>query len=86
MVSAYELAEAEVERLSARPWTWGTPTSAKAIVTQTSDPAFEDLEWAWFPDLRVIYDGRNSLRTVKLPTDVAYHGVGVPQTLRRTDR
>jgi len=87
-VWAYEplMTEAEVEHLAARPWTWGTPNSARAIVTQTSDPAFADLEWAWFPDLRVIYDGRNSLRTVELPTDVAYHGVGVPQALRRTDR
>ncbi len=87
-VWAYEplMTDAEVERLSARPWTWGTPSAARAIVTQTADPAFEQLEWEWLPDLRVIYDGRNSLRTIALPEGVAYHGVGVPQALRRTDR
>jgi nucleotide sugar dehydrogenase len=87
-VWAYEplMSDAEVERLSARPWGWGQPNPAKAIVTQTADPAFAALDWAWFPDLRVIYDGRNSLRTIELPESVAYHGVGVPQALRRTDR
>jgi hypothetical protein len=39
-----------------------------------------DLDPAWFPDLQVVYDGRNSLAELvaKLPARVAYRGVGVP--------
>jgi hypothetical protein len=55
-----------------------------AIVTQTADPAWLDLDPAWFPDLRVVYDGRNSLSTVvgRLGAGVAYRGVGVPDDRR----
>ena len=53
-----------------------------AVVTQTADPLFRTIDWAWLPALRVLYDGRNSLRTVDLPESVAYHGAGVPAALR----
>ena len=83
-VWAYDplLSPEEIERCAARPWTWGLPSSARAVVTQTADPLFRTLDWAWLPDVRVVYDGRNSLRTIELPESVAYHGAGVPAALR----
>ena len=88
MVSAYDplMTPDEVERCGARPWTWGSSSPARAIVTQTADPAFASIAWAWFPELDVVYDGRNSLRSVRLPARVAYHGVGVPAASRTSGR
>jgi nucleotide sugar dehydrogenase len=88
VVSAYDplMTADEIARCAARPWAWGEPSAARAIVTQTAEPAFAALEWAWFPDLQVVYDGRNSLRDVRLPASVAYHGVGVPAALRASGR
>ncbi len=88
IVAAYDplMTPEEVERCAARPWTWGETSPARAIVTQTADPAFATLDWGWFPQLGVVYDGRNSLRTVDLPARVAYHGVGVPAALRAPGR
>ena len=56
----------------------------RAIVTQTGDPAWLDLDPAWFPGLRVVYDGRNSLAPLveRLGPGVAYRGVGVPDDRR----
>ena len=48
----------------ASPWTWAIAGDARAIVAQTADPVFGRLDAAWFPDLEVILDGRNSLRGV----------------------
>ena len=76
------LTDDEVDRLDATPWTWATPaTGVAAIVTQTADPAWASLEPGWFPDLRVVYDGRNSLAGVmaRFGPEVAYRGVGVPE-------
>jgi UDP-N-acetyl-D-mannosaminuronate dehydrogenase len=83
-VSAYDplLDDAEVERLGATPWRWGDPSPARALVTQTADRRFGTLDATWFPELRVVYDGRNSLRDLRLPAGVAYHGVGVPSAAR----
>jgi nucleotide sugar dehydrogenase len=73
------LSDEEVSRLGAEPWTWGRPSPGiRAVVTQTADPAFAAFDPAWFPNLAVVYDGRNSLRGLSLPAGVAYHGVGVP--------
>ena len=47
-------------------------------MTQTADPLFRTLDPASFPELAVVFDGRNSLRGLELPAGVAYHGVGVP--------
>jgi nucleotide sugar dehydrogenase len=67
----------EVAHLGAESWPWGVVApDVRAIVTQTADPAFANLDTAWFPALRVVYDGRNSLRKLELPDSVAYHGVG----------
>jgi UDP-N-acetyl-D-mannosaminuronate dehydrogenase len=69
----------EVVRLGAVPWAWGSgaPT-VRAIVTQTADPLFAAMDVGWFPKLSVVLDGRNSLRELVLPGDVAYHGIGIP--------
>ena len=84
-VSGYDplLSDAEVAALGARPWHWGEPGPFRAIVTQTGDRAFGGLDAAWFPELRVVFDGRNSLRGLPLPDGVAYVGVGVQAATRR---
>jgi UDP-N-acetyl-D-mannosaminuronate dehydrogenase len=79
-VSAWDplLSAAEVEALDAAPWSWGSASDARAIVTQTADPAFRRLDAAWFADLELILDGRNSLRDLAVPAGVRVLGVGVP--------
>jgi nucleotide sugar dehydrogenase len=77
------LTDAEIESLGATPYRWGEPSTARAIVSQTADPRWGELDLAWFPDASVVYDGRNSLRALELPLRVAYHGVGVPGATRR---
>jgi hypothetical protein len=52
----------EIERVSPAAWTWGERAPFRAIVTQTADPRWRELDFSLFPDLEVIYDGRNSLR------------------------
>jgi nucleotide sugar dehydrogenase len=83
-VSAYDplLAPAEVEALGARPWAWGQEGGYRALVSQTADRQFASLDPAWFPSLAVVYDGRNSLRTLALPEGVVYLGVGVQAATR----
>ncbi len=85
VVSTYDplLSEAEIEALGATPYRWGERSDARAIATQTADPRWRELDPAWFPDLEVLYDGRNSLRDLELPHRVEYHGVGVPAAVRR---
>ena len=77
------LSAAEVEALGARPYRWGEAGPFRAVITQTGDPAFRELDPAWFPVLAVVYDGRNSLRELALPADVAYAGVGVQASTRQ---
>jgi nucleotide sugar dehydrogenase len=83
-VSAHDplLAPGEIEALGAAAWTWGQPGPFRAIVTQTADRQFRTLDPAWFPELAVLYDGRNSLRAITLPDRVAYLGVGVQAATR----
>ena len=80
VVSAYDplLTPDEIGRCGATPWTWGESAPFRAIVTQTADPLFGRLEASWFPDLEVLFDGRDSLRDLALPPTVAYRGIGVP--------
>jgi UDP-N-acetyl-D-mannosaminuronic acid dehydrogenase len=80
-VHAYDplLSDSEIRALGASPWAWGTPLGARAIVTQTNDPRWVELDLAWFAGLRLIVDGRNSLAEIALPAGVAYLGVGVPR-------
>ena len=81
-VLAYDplLSDDEVGRLGPEPWTWGSlrRRSVRALITQTADPAFASLDPSWFPKLKVVLDGRNSLRDLALPAGVAYLGIGIP--------
>jgi nucleotide sugar dehydrogenase len=73
------LEDDEIVGLGAVPWAWGIAApSVRAIVTQTADPRFALLDPGWFPELRAILDGRNSLRDLEVPDGVAYQGIGVP--------
>lgn len=85
LVSAYDplLSDDEIARTGATPYHWGDASGARAIVTQTGDPAFARLDFGLFPALEIVFDGRNSLRSVTLPAGVEYHGVGVPASARR---
>jgi nucleotide sugar dehydrogenase len=78
-VSAYDpiLSAEEVANCCATPYRWGESGPFRAIVTQTADPAFRALDFSLFPDLELLFDGRNSMREVELPLHVAYQGVGV---------
>jgi nucleotide sugar dehydrogenase len=80
VVSAYDplLSEAETLACCATAWRWGETGPFRAIVTQTADPKFATLDPAWFPDLRVVFDGRDSLRDLALPEGVAFRGIGLP--------
>ena len=84
LVSAFDplLSEEEIVRCCATPYRWGSPSPARAIVTQTADARFRELDIGLFPALEVLFDGRNSLRDVTLPEHVAYHAIGVPAALR----
>jgi nucleotide sugar dehydrogenase len=84
-VSAYDplLSDDEIARIGATPYRWGEASQARAIVTQTGDPLFATLDLALFPELSIVFDGRNSLRDAALPESVEYHGVGVPGSARR---
>jgi nucleotide sugar dehydrogenase len=80
LVSAWDplLTADEISRLGATPWTWGETAPFRALVTQTADPQFSRLDPGWFPDLEVLFDGRDSLRDLPLPPTVAYRGIGLP--------
>jgi len=80
VVTAYDplLSEDETLRCCATPWRWGESGPFRAIVTQTADARWSDLDPSWFPDLELLFDGRNSLRDLELPASIRYHGVGVP--------
>ncbi len=84
IVSAYDplLTPQEIERSGALPYRWGDPSQARAIVTQTGDPLFRSLDYGLFPELRLLFDGRNSLRDAVLPAGAEYHGVGVQAETR----
>lgn len=77
-VEAYDplLDPERIARAGATPYAWGTASDAEAVVTQTADPLWGELDLALVPRLRVLYDGRNSLRGMRLPQDVQYLGVG----------
>jgi nucleotide sugar dehydrogenase len=85
VVSAYDplLSAGETARCCATPWAWGETGPFRAIVTQTGDPRFSTLDPGWFPELEVVFDGRDSLRALALPDGVAYRGIGVPPRSRQ---
>jgi len=78
-VSAYDplLDDDEILALGAEPWSWGKPAPVRAIVAQTGDPRWRELDWVWFPDLRLVYDGRNAIGPEGVPSAIGYAGVGV---------
>ena len=73
----------EITRRGARPYTWGEGAPFRAIVTQTGDALWRSIDFALFPELRVLLDGRNSVRDVDLPAAVRYIGIGVQAATRR---
>lgn len=73
------LSDDEVRGLGAEPYPWGATADVRAIVTQTGDARWRKLDIAWFPDLELLVDGRNSLAGHALPAGVAYRGIGVPR-------
>jgi nucleotide sugar dehydrogenase len=73
----------EITRRGARPYLWGEGASFRAIVTQTGDALWRSIDFALFPELRVLLDGRNSVRDVDLPATVRYIGIGVQAATRR---
>jgi nucleotide sugar dehydrogenase len=86
IVSAFDplISRDETARCCATPWTWGTPGPFKAIITQTADPMFATIDLSLFPELAVVFDGRDSLRELPLPEGVAYRGIGVPGATKAT--
>ncbi len=80
-VLAYDplLTEEEIRRTGAEPWTWGVAApGVQALVTPTADPRWTDLDAGWFPELKVVLDGRNSLDRLALPDGVTRRGIGRP--------
>ena len=84
VVSAFDplLDPEETAHSGASPWKWGTKAPFRAIVAQTADPVFRTLDAAWFPELAVVFDGRDGLRDLALPDSVAYRGIGLPAARR----
>ena len=84
-VMAYDplLSTEEIESSCATPYRWGQPAPLRAIVTQTADRLWSEIDFSLFPELEVILDGRNSLRGVDLPAGVHYLGIGVQAATRR---
>jgi hypothetical protein len=72
------LTDDEIRATGAEPWQWGAQEVARAIVTQTADPRWAALDLAWFPELSVVVDGRNSLDDLALPDGVRRRGIGRP--------
>jgi nucleotide sugar dehydrogenase len=84
-VAAYDplLSPAEISRCCATAYKWGDGGDFRAIVTQTADPLWRSIDFALFPELAVLLDGRNSMRDVELPPSVHYLGIGVQAATRR---
>ncbi len=84
-VMAYDplLSTEEIVRCCATPYEWGTAAPIRAIVTQTADNLWQGIDYSLFPQLEVLFDGRNSMREVALPDAVRYVGVGVQAATRR---
>jgi nucleotide sugar dehydrogenase len=70
-----------IARVGARPYAWADESQAQAIITQTGDLLWRQLDPAKFPRLRTVYDGRNSLDAAQWPTRITVIGVGRSQPL-----
>jgi UDP-N-acetyl-D-mannosaminuronate dehydrogenase len=84
-VYAYDplLSADEITRRGARPYVWGQAAPFRAVFTQTGDALWRSIDFSLFPELRVLLDGRNSVRAVDLPAAVRYIGIGVQAATRR---
>jgi nucleotide sugar dehydrogenase len=71
------MGEDEIRAIGALPHRWGEPSDAIVIVTQTADPLWATLDTRDHESLRVFYDGRNSLRDLRLPAPVRYLAPGL---------
>ena len=84
-VHAYDplMSREELQSLGTQPWAWGVPLpDVSAVITQTADPAFLELRMDWFPNVRLVLDGRNSLRPQDIDEGVQYRGIGVRRAQR----
>jgi UDP-N-acetyl-D-mannosaminuronate dehydrogenase len=71
------LADDEIKRTGATPWRWAsTEPDVDVVITQTADELWSQLDARWLPQLQLLVDGRNSLRSLELPAGVAYRGIG----------
>jgi UDP-N-acetyl-D-mannosaminuronate dehydrogenase len=79
LVSAYDprVASSAIERYGARAYEWGNTSEAVAIIMQTADPLWSELDFGRFPRLRVVLDCRNGLANFDWPSLVFYQGIGV---------
>jgi len=80
VVTAYDplLGAEETLACCATPWRWGEAGPFRVVITQTADPRWQELDFGWFPDLELVFDGRNSLPQGSVPAGVAYQSVGAP--------
>ena len=69
----------EIDALGAATYGWGTSAPVRAIVTQTADPLWRSIDLGWFPSLKLVVDGRNSLGDLDLPPEAAQVGFGIPR-------
>ena len=84
-VHAYDplMSREELQSLGTQPWAWGVPLpDVSAVITQTADPAFLELRMDWFPNVRLVLDGRNSLSPQDIDEGVQYRGIGVRRAQR----
>lgn len=71
------LSDDEIQALGATPWHPRAPSDAEIIVSQTTDARWMNLDPTRFGRLRLLLDGRNSLRSLRLPHGAVYRGIGV---------
>jgi nucleotide sugar dehydrogenase len=72
------LGDDAIRAVGADPHHWGTPSTAEVMIVQTADVLWATAGSASFPNLRVVYDGRNVLRSLEWVPGVKYMGVGLP--------
>ena len=65
-------------RAPAPPWTWGSTSDARAIVTQTADPVSRGLDPTWFPARSDLRRPEQPARRRRSRTGSRVLGIGVP--------
>jgi nucleotide sugar dehydrogenase len=84
-VAAYDplLTAEEIAGHGAAPYRWGSESEAAAIITQTDDALWHEIDAAWFPRLQVVVDGRNSLEDAEWLEGLTYVGFGIRGATQR---